>query len=181
MLVPGLSGSRGLDSLRVTHCPRPCDDLPRDASLRIAQRISCTLHRENARAILRHSPGSIHGPFPLSCRCVSSRPPFPPSLFVSAVSSVFFLFVAPSLALVRLFVFGSAVGFCCDVFAPFLPGLGTLVLWPLLCLTLGLSAIFFFFWVVFGPSPWLRRHWPQGSAFCVFLSSVSHGWSVGLV
>ena len=36
-------------------------DLPRDTSLRIAQRISCTLHRENARAILRRSPGSING------------------------------------------------------------------------------------------------------------------------
>ena len=36
-------------------------DLPRDTSLRIAQRISCTLHRENARAILRRSPGSVSG------------------------------------------------------------------------------------------------------------------------
>ena len=36
-------------------------DLPRDTSLRIAQRISCTLHRENARAILRRSPGSVNG------------------------------------------------------------------------------------------------------------------------
>ena len=35
--------------------------LPRDTCLRIAQRISCTLHRENARAILRRSPGSVHG------------------------------------------------------------------------------------------------------------------------
>ena len=36
-------------------------DLPKDNSLRIAQRISCTLHRENARAILRRSPGSVNG------------------------------------------------------------------------------------------------------------------------
>ena len=36
-------------------------DLPRDKSLRIAQRISCTLHRENARAILRRSPLSVNG------------------------------------------------------------------------------------------------------------------------
>ena len=35
-------------------------DLPRDTSLWIAQRISCTLHWENARAILRRSPGSVH-------------------------------------------------------------------------------------------------------------------------
>ena len=34
---------------------------PMDTSLRIAQRISCTLHRENARAILRRSPGSVNG------------------------------------------------------------------------------------------------------------------------
>ena len=32
-----------------------------DISLRIAQRISCTLHRENAHAILRRSPGSVNG------------------------------------------------------------------------------------------------------------------------
>ena len=31
-------------------------DSPKDTSLRIAQRISCTLHRENVRAILRRSP-----------------------------------------------------------------------------------------------------------------------------
>ena len=36
-------------------------DAPRDISLRIAQRISCTLHRENARAILRRSPGPVSG------------------------------------------------------------------------------------------------------------------------
>ena len=35
--------------------------LPRDTSLRIAQRISCTLHRANARAILRRSPGCVNG------------------------------------------------------------------------------------------------------------------------
>ena len=33
-------------------------DTPRNVSLRIAQRISCSLHRENARAILRRSPSS---------------------------------------------------------------------------------------------------------------------------
>ena len=36
-------------------------NLPRDTSLQIAQRISCTLHRENARAILRRSPGTVDG------------------------------------------------------------------------------------------------------------------------
>ena len=36
-------------------------DSPKDTSLRIAQRINCTLHRENARAILRSSPGSVNG------------------------------------------------------------------------------------------------------------------------
>ena len=35
--------------------------LPQDASLRIAQRESCTLHRENARAILRRSPEVVGG------------------------------------------------------------------------------------------------------------------------
>ena len=47
---------------------------------------------------------------------------------------------SPSLSLRRLlwfvlFVFGSAVGFCSDVFAPFPSGLGIFVLWPFLCLT----------------------------------------------
>ena len=32
-----------------------------DISLTIAQRISCTIHRENARAVLRRSPGSVNG------------------------------------------------------------------------------------------------------------------------
>ena len=36
-------------------------DLPKDTRLRIAQRISCTLRRENARAILRRFPGSVNG------------------------------------------------------------------------------------------------------------------------
>ena len=36
-------------------------DTPRDVSLRIAQRISCTLHRENARAILRRAPEAVDG------------------------------------------------------------------------------------------------------------------------
>ena len=36
-------------------------DLPNETSHRIAQRISCTLHRENARAILRRSLGSVNG------------------------------------------------------------------------------------------------------------------------
>ena len=35
-------------------------DLPRDTSLRIAQHISCTPNRENARAILRRSPRSVN-------------------------------------------------------------------------------------------------------------------------
>ena len=39
----------------------PVAGSPTDISLRIAQRISCTLHRENARAILRRSPGSVNG------------------------------------------------------------------------------------------------------------------------
>ena len=34
---------------------------PGDTSLRIAQRISCALHRENARAILRRSPLAVNG------------------------------------------------------------------------------------------------------------------------
>ena len=53
----------------------PSTDLPRDTSFRIAQRISCTLHQENARAILRRSPGSVSG----SCCCVSF-PPVPVSV-----------------------------------------------------------------------------------------------------
>ena len=36
-------------------------DSPKDTGLRIAQRFSCTVHRENARAILRRSPGSVNG------------------------------------------------------------------------------------------------------------------------
>ena len=36
-------------------------DTPRDVSLRFAQRISCTLHGENARAILRRSPEAVTG------------------------------------------------------------------------------------------------------------------------
>ena len=36
-------------------------DTPRDVSLRIAQRISCTLHRENARAVLRRAPETVNG------------------------------------------------------------------------------------------------------------------------
>ena len=36
-------------------------DTPRDVSFRIAQRSSCTLHRENARAILRRSPAAVNG------------------------------------------------------------------------------------------------------------------------
>ena len=47
-------------------------DLPRDTSLRIAQRISCTLHRENARAILRRSPGSVNGGTGFVCDQVPS-------------------------------------------------------------------------------------------------------------
>ena len=39
----------------------PVAGSPTDNSLRIAQRISCTLHRENARAVLRRSPGSVNG------------------------------------------------------------------------------------------------------------------------
>ena len=34
---------------------------PMDISLRIAHRISCTLHKENARVILRRSPSSVNG------------------------------------------------------------------------------------------------------------------------
>ena len=41
--------------------PRVASDTPRDVSLRIAQRISCTLHRENARAILRRPPEAVNG------------------------------------------------------------------------------------------------------------------------
>ena len=36
---------------------------PSDISLKIAQRISCTLQRENARAVLRRSPGPVDGSF----------------------------------------------------------------------------------------------------------------------
>ena len=36
-------------------------DTPRDVSLRIAQRISCTLQRENARAVLRRAPQVVDG------------------------------------------------------------------------------------------------------------------------
>ena len=36
-------------------------DTPRDGSLRIAQRISCTLHRENARAVVRRAPEVVDG------------------------------------------------------------------------------------------------------------------------
>ena len=39
----------------------PSTGSSKDTSLRIAQRISCTVHRENARAILRRSPGSVNG------------------------------------------------------------------------------------------------------------------------
>ena len=39
----------------------PTAGSPTDISLRIAQRISCTFHRENARAVLRRSPGSVNG------------------------------------------------------------------------------------------------------------------------
>ena len=39
----------------------PTTGSPMDISLRIAQRISCTLHKENPRAILRRSPGSFNG------------------------------------------------------------------------------------------------------------------------
>ena len=109
----------------------PSTDLPRDTSLRIAQRISCTLHRENARAILRRSPGSVSG----SCCCVSF-PPVPVSVCPPFCVCCLSLFVAPSLGLV-LFVcfFGSAVGFCCDVFAPFPPGLEIFLFCPPHCLT----------------------------------------------
>ena len=41
--------------------PRLSGASPMDISLRIAQRISCTLHRENARAVLRRSPDSVNG------------------------------------------------------------------------------------------------------------------------
>ena len=44
---------------------------PSDISLRIAQRISCTLHMENARAILRRSPGSSHDSFDMTGDLVS--------------------------------------------------------------------------------------------------------------
>ena len=44
---------------------------PSDISLRIAQRISCTLHRENARAILRRSPGPANDSFDLTGDLVS--------------------------------------------------------------------------------------------------------------
>ena len=47
-------------------------DLPGDASLQIAQRISCTLHLENARAILRRFPGSVNGSTGLVCDQVPS-------------------------------------------------------------------------------------------------------------
>ena len=39
----------------------PTAGSPTDISLRSAQRISCTLHRENARAVLRRSPFSVNG------------------------------------------------------------------------------------------------------------------------
>ena len=39
----------------------PTAGSPTDISLRIAQRIRCTLHRENARAVLRRSPLSVNG------------------------------------------------------------------------------------------------------------------------
>ena len=41
-------------------------DTPSDVSLRISQRISCTLHRENARAILRRSPGPVNVSYALT-------------------------------------------------------------------------------------------------------------------
>ena len=46
-------------------------DTPSDISLRIAQRISCTLHKENARAILRRSPGLVNGSYDLTGDLVS--------------------------------------------------------------------------------------------------------------
>ena len=36
---------------------------PSVVSLKIAQRISCTLQRENARAVLRRSPGPVDGSY----------------------------------------------------------------------------------------------------------------------
>ena len=49
----------------------PVAGSPTDISLRIAQRISCTLHRENARAILRRSPDSVNGSSGLAGNLVS--------------------------------------------------------------------------------------------------------------
>ena len=46
-------------------------DTPSDVSVRIAQHISCTLHRENARAILRRSPGPVNGSHDLTGDLVS--------------------------------------------------------------------------------------------------------------
>ena len=42
------------------------NDDPAAISLKIAQRISCTLHRENARAILQRAPVAVSSPFPPS-------------------------------------------------------------------------------------------------------------------
>ena len=46
-------------------------DTPRDVSLRISQRISCTLHRENARAVLRRAPETVNGSSGLTGNLVS--------------------------------------------------------------------------------------------------------------
>ena len=48
-VVPGLAGSGCLDRLQVPRLAWRLRGHARDTSLRIAQRISCTLHRENAR------------------------------------------------------------------------------------------------------------------------------------
>ena len=59
-LVPGFS-------VRVTHCTRSFHRFAsRHTSLRIAQRISCTLHQENARAILRRCSGLVGDQVPSS-------------------------------------------------------------------------------------------------------------------
>ena len=117
---------------------------------------------------------------PSSCCCVSF-PLVPVSVCPSS-------FCVCCLSLCRSFAcfgsfcsfFGSAVGFCCDVFAPFPPGLEILFICSQNCLHRSFSD-FPCFQGLSVSSPLYRRHRPQGTAFSVVSFSFSHGWSVGMV